>query len=311
MNKIVSILIPAYNVGAYIRQCLDSIVAQSYRNLQVVVVNDGSTDDTLSICNEYAEKYPYIEVYFQANAGVTTARNTLLSYVKGDYVLFVDADDWIESDMVEYLLNIAMSTDADIVTCGRVVNDTKLSTNIPKIEEWNQDKVIYEFLRHVIFNGSLWNKLIKTSLLHNIRFHCGISYGEDALFLWQVLQGVEKVIVSDKQLYHYRMNESSLSHQSFGHKKMTGYKVWTKICEETEELYPQFLNVAQARFCIETTLLLRDASHCGYREVDNVRMLQQTIRKYRYCLNHVNITSIKMKIYVFLACRSYWLAGKI
>ncbi len=305
MNKLVSILIPAYNVGAYIRQCLDSIVGQTYQNLQVVVVDDGSKDDTLSICQEYAAKYSYIEVHSQANAGVATARNVLLSYAKGDYVLFVDADDWIELDMVEYLLGIAIGKNADIVTCGRVVNDTKPSTAVPTQEEWNQNKVIYEFLRHVKYNGSLCNKLIKMSLLHNVRFHCGISYGEDALFMWQVLQNVNSVAITDKQLYHYRMNDNSLSHQSWSpEKKGTGHLVWQRISEDTGRGWKQYLDIAKARFALEDMWGLYFASLSGYPYDEHIKTRQENVKR-----NLANIRKTKLDgydRYITAFLLSYW-----
>ena len=102
---LVSVLIPVYNVAQYLPKCLDSIVNQTYQQLQVVVVDDGSSDKSLFIAKDYAAKYPFVEVYHQENAGVAAARNNLLSHVKGDYILFVDSDDWLELDMIEFLIS--------------------------------------------------------------------------------------------------------------------------------------------------------------------------------------------------------------
>lgn len=309
-SPLVSLLSPCYNVEKFLPQCLDSIISQTYSNLQIVLIDDGSKDDTWRVMQDYAGKDNRIEIYHQENQGVAATRNHLLDKVKGDYVLFVDSDDWIEPDMVEFLVGKALTNNIEMVVCGNVINDTPPASEYNE-ELWSQDKVVKEFLRHVSINGSLWNKLTKVNLLHNVKFHCGISYGEDALFCWELLQNTKSILVTNKQLYHYRMNEISLSHSAFGSKKLSGHKVWTILCEETKRLYPKFIDIAHARFCVETTLLLRDAAHCGYKEIDNVRMLQQTIKQYWHCLNKVNITSSKMKIYAFLACRSYWLASKI
>lgn len=310
-SPLVSILSPCYNVEKFLPQCLDSIIYQTYSNLQIVLIDDGSKDATWRVMQDYASKDSRIEIYHQENQGVATARNVLLSKIKGDYFLFVDSDDWIEPDMVEFLVGKALTNNIEMVVCGNVVNDTPPASEYNE-ELWAQDKAVKEFLRHVNFNGSLCNKLTNVTLLHNEpRFHRGISYGEDALFCWELLQEAKTVLVTDKQLYHYRMNIDSICHQSFGDKKLTGHEVWTRICDETSKLYPQFLNIAQARFCVEATLLLRNAAHCGYKEMKKVSMLQNTVKKYWHCLNEVNITSFKMKIYAFLACRSYWLAGKI
>ena len=224
MDKpIVSILIPAYNAAAFLPKCLDSVLNQTYQDLQVVIVDDGSKDKTLEVCHKYAEKDSRIEVYHQENQGVAATRNHLLEKVKGDYVLFVDADDWIELDMVEYLVSLATELDAEMVMCDRVINDAKPSETEPMIKILPQEEAIRDFLLHDYFVGSLWNKLLSRSLLHNEQFHRGISYGEDALFIWGALQKVNNVVASDKQLYHYYMNEDSISHQSFGDKKLTGH----------------------------------------------------------------------------------------
>lgn len=309
MSK-VTILSPCYNVEKFLPKCLDSIINQTYRDLQIVMIDDGSRDNTWSILQEYAAKDSRIEIYHQENQGVATTRNNLLDKVKGDYVLFVDSDDWIEPDMVQFLVTKATENKAKVAMCGMVVNDTPVKKEYTE-SLLSQEECVRAFLFHNEMRGSLWNKLVATSLLHNVRFHCGISYGEDALFCWYFLQNAKAIVMTDKQLYHYRMNMDSLSHGAFGPKKLSGHQVWTLLCAETEKLYPEYIDIARARFCIESTLLLRDAAHCGYKDMENVKMLQNTVKKYWHCLNRVKITSVKMKIYAFLACRSYWLASKI
>ena len=119
----VSILIPCYNVKVFFPKCIDSIINQTYRNLQIVLIDDGSEDNTWIVMQAYAAKDDRIEIYHQENQGVASTRNNLLDKVKGDYVLFVDSDDWCELDMVDFLINKAIANDADIVTCSVVKND--------------------------------------------------------------------------------------------------------------------------------------------------------------------------------------------
>ena len=119
-EPLVTILSPCYNVEVYLPECLDSILNQTYKNLQIVLIDDGSTDHTWSILKDYSSKDSRIEIYHQENQGVSITRNNLLDKVKGDYVLFVDSDDWIELNMVEFLVNNAQSNRADIVSCACV-----------------------------------------------------------------------------------------------------------------------------------------------------------------------------------------------
>lgn len=309
-NPLVSILSPCYNVGQFLPKYFETILGQTYSNLQVVLIDDGSKDDTWAVMQEYAAKDSRVEIYHQENQGVATTRNNLLDKVKGDYVLFVDSDDWIELDMVDYLVGLINTKDADVAMCGSVINDAPAEPE-KSIKIYDRDTTIKEFLFHKELRGSLWNKLVKTSLLHNVVFHCGISYGEDALFCWHYFQNINNIVISDRQLYHYRMVETSLCHSSFGPKKLSAHYAWTQICGETEKWWPQFLEIAQARHCIEDILLLRDAAHCGYKEMSDVELLLNTVKKYRSTLNKVNITTLKMRLYAFFACRSYWLASKI
>lgn len=276
-HPLVSILIPVYNVETYISTCLNSILSQTYPNLQIVLFDDGSKDQSLAICKEYAFKNKNIEVYHQDNQGVTATRNHLLEKVKGDFVLFVDSDDWIETDMVDHLLSLGIQKDADMVMCDRVINDNKPSQTKPFVVELSQEKAIKDFLYHNYFIGSLCNKLFKTSQLHDLSFHSGISYGEDALFCWQVLQKIKKVVVTNKQLYHYRMNANSLSHAFNGH-QFTIYYVWLPIVDDVEKFYPQFLSIAQGHFCVSMTMVLYNAARHGYQSDENTKRLCSVVR---------------------------------
>ena len=282
-KNIVTILIPAYNVAAFLPKCLDTVLGQTYADLQVVIVDDGSKDDTSAVANAYAAKDARIEVYHQENQGVAATRNHLLDCVKGDYVLFVDADDWIELDMVEYLVNLAKIHSADFVMCDRVINNAEPSHEEPNVFELDQEHAIVDFLHHGYFVGSLWNKLLSSRLLHNERFHRGISYGEDALFVWGALQKVNKVVVSNKQLYHYYMNEESITHQSFGEKKLTGHHTWTIISEDVKKRWPQYTDIVMATFAMSDMYLLQAAAQSGYPKNADIKMLQRSVRgKHKY-----------------------------
>jgi len=309
-NPLVSILIPVFNVEAFLPQCLDSVLGQTYKNLQVVLIDDGSKDGSLTIMQDYGAKDERIELYHQENQGVGATRNHLLEYVRGEYVLFVDSDDWIEVDMVAFLVGKIQETNTDIAMCNSVINDAIVKNGFVE-EVLSKETVIEKFLYHKDLRGSLWNKLIKKSLFHNERFHCGISYGEDALFCWHIFQNVPKVVSTTRELYHYRMNEGSLCYSQFGPKKMSAHYAWEQICEETAKWWPQYLNIAQARHCIEDLLLLRDAARSQYFEIENIKMLQKTIMELRHTLNEVPITSTKMRFYAFIASNSYLLAGKL
>lgn len=303
-HPLVTILSPCYNVEVYLPQCLDSILSQTYTNLQIVCIDDGSKDSTWHLLQEYAAKDSRLEIYHQENQGVAATRNHLLEKVKGDYVLFVDSDDWVEPDMIEFLLTKAREHKAEVATCGMVINDTLVRPDYSE-SILSREECIKAFLFHNELRGSLWNKLVSTILLHNARFHYGISYGEDALFCWHFLQNAINIVTTNRQLYHYRMNDTSISHQAFGDKKLTGHLTWSIITEETSKLWSQYLDIAQARWGMEDMYLLRQAGQSGYKKNDAIRMLQQTVKKFIPQMISTGLLKGKEVLNANIMCRWY------
>lgn len=303
MDK-VSVLIPCYNVELFLPYCLDSILNQSYENLQISLIDDGSKDATWEVMQKYAEIDSRIEIYHQDNKGVAYTRNRLLEKIKGEFVLFVDSDDWIEPDMVEFLVDRANQYEADVVTCGMVINDSAPS---PIYTETLLDRTetVKKFLFHKDLKGSLWNKLIKTSLLHNLSFDDAIGYGEDALFCWQFLQRIDKAVLTKKQLYHYRMNQSSISHSAFGKQKLSGHIVWNIITKDTEEMYPEFSDIAYGHKALEDMYLLRDASQRFYPYDSNIKEIQKAVRRNIQFARKTNQVLFKDMFYAFCITRWY------
>lgn len=310
-QPVVTILLPCYNVEQFLPQCLDSIINQTYKDLQIVCIDDGSTDNTWQVLQDYAVKDIRIEVYHQDNQGVASTRNNLLDKVKGEYVLFIDSDDWIEQDMVAFLVLKSLETECRIVTCSIAQNDTVIEPDKQNENIWNRQKVVREFLRHVSFNGSLCNKLIDVSLLNNVRFHCEISYGEDALFIWEVIQRVEKILITDKQLYHYRMNVGSISAQQWTpYKKGSGHLVWKQIVSDTERLWPQFLDIAKARYATEDMWGLYFASLANYPYDEHIKERQQNVRKNLKLISKNGLISKTKIVFAYVIAYCYPL-GKL
>ena len=304
-TPLISILSPAYNVSLYLPQYFESLFAQTYYNLQMVLIDDGSSDNTWEVMQKYAKKDSRIEVYHQENSGVAVARNELLKHVKGDYFLFIDSDDWIEPNMVEFLFNHSGNGTADIVMCKYLINDAVPSKNALNVNILNQKVAIRDFLRHEYFKGSLCNKLIKANLIQNETFHPEISYGEDALFCWHILQKSKIVVVTDKQLYHYRMNDSSISHSSFGSKKLSGYLTWSIISQECEQWWPEYTSIVKGYRAVNATHLLHNAARCGYKDKEQINILQQTIKDNFKFMVQNKLSSPKWYLYAWTIARCY------
>ncbi len=307
-KPLISILIPVYNCEPFLRECLDSVVGQTYDRLEVICVNDGSTDGSLPILLEYAGRYDFIEVIDRENSGVASARNRLLEAATGDYILFVDADDSIKPEMAEWMLAQAEKENADVVTCKICINGKWTNTGINR-EILDKSTFIYKFIYHRELNGSLCNKLIRRELTKGVKFHPEISYGEDALFCWHVFQNCEKMIMTNKELYNYRMNPESISHQKFGAKKLTGHKTWSIITKETEKWWPQYLDTALSRWGMEDFHLLMQAGAGGYHKDQQIADLQSTVTKHLKLMISSGMLSGKHKVNAIIVGRWFHYAA--
>lgn len=298
----VSILVPVYNSAPFLRECVASLVGQTYTDLQIVMIDDGSTDDSLDIMRELARQDKRIEIYNKPNGGVASTRNQLLEKVRGDWVLFVDSDDWIDLNTVEVLLKEQAEGDFDIV-CHKLKG-----TSSERKVHYNQEQAIRHFLEHTFFRGSLCDKLIRSSLFDKLQFDENVSYGEDALMVWNVLQRVKGVCFLDKAMYHYRVNSNSLSRQTFNGKKFSEHIVWDSICSDTDELWPQYSDIAHARFACEMTQVLKSAAASDYRHDSSIALLQEEVRRDGHLISRTGISSRKMSMFAWLVSHNYWLA---
>lgn len=303
----VSVLIPAYNVEKTIHRCLDSILAQTYCDIEVIIVNDGSTDSTLAELQVYAKKDKRVKVIDQFNCGVAAARNTVLDNASGDYILYVDADDWIESDAVERLLN-RMSEDTDIVFCSSDHAETPENAQSElcvECEIWDHDRQIFEFIRHKCMTGMLWNKLMRRSLTDGIFFNEKTGYGEDAEFLWQVLKKSRKMVVTNEVLYHHVLEDTSISHLSFSEKKYSAIPMWERINADVAMDYPQLTVLAKNSLMCVAVYSMFEARQCGYQNQDHIRHMRTIARKNIFSFLRANHISFKFKLYALAVCVGY------
>lgn len=206
----ITVIIPVYNTAAYLPECLDSVLNQTYRDLQIILVNDGSSDNSGAICDEYAAKDGRITVIHQKNQGVSAARNKGLELLKGEWVSFIDSDDWLEPDMYFSMLNDAEKNKADIVACDIYVeeNDRQHIENIWHSHLKETEKPFSDedkYLLGFAYVPSLWNKLISAKLIDGIEFSTQYAYGEDALFLCSAAIKADRIKALPKLLYHYRI----------------------------------------------------------------------------------------------------------
>lgn len=213
-NPKISIISPVYNVEKYIHRCVDSIIAQTFTDWELILVDDGSTDTSGTICDQYASQDSRIRVIHKQNGGVSAARQTGLDASQGEYVIHADPDDWVEPTMLEELYAKAKAEDADMVICDYYTNSGNSQSYIMQFV--SEDP--YTTMRRILCGegvlGSLWNKLIKrfVFLENDIRFYPNINFCEDSLVCVQILKNSDiKIGYLNRALYHYYINKQSIT----------------------------------------------------------------------------------------------------
>lgn len=222
----ISILIPVYNVESYLRTCLDSVIHQTYPQLEIILVDDGSTDDSAKICDEYAKADPRISVFHKPNEGLLLTRRQLFRYATGKYVLCLDSDDWLELNAVETVVKLAQSSGAQIVYFGhdRVSND---GTVLEEMQPYAQDGIVFKGdemqipRKDLILTGVLgyiWDKLIDRSLISQEDdknpIYQEVTLGEDKIQIYPIFARADSLAYCAQCLHHYRCSSSSIT-QSF------------------------------------------------------------------------------------------------
>lgn len=216
MSEKISIIVPIYNVQSYLKKCIESLIQQTYENIEIILVNDGSTDNSGKICDYYALKDNRIKVVHQKNGGVSYARNTGLAYSTGDYIAFVDPDDWIDKNMYEKMLEVLNENDSSIAMCGYVYEggDNILNKSKPKLVEQNlsnRELLSKLFMSNTYYYVILWNKLYKACLWKDVRFPNGYVH-EDEAVIHIIYDRCARMSIISNDFYHYRIIDTSITH---------------------------------------------------------------------------------------------------
>lgn len=274
----ITIIIPAYNCEKTIERCLMSIVNQSKKNFNIIIIDDGSTDNTNKICSSYCEKYNFINYIYKQNGGVSSARNMGLQFCKTEYVCFVDSDDTIEQDYLKRLYDSIKIHNYDLVVCGwnNISNKIRKSTYITKKYD-NYDE-ISEFLYDVGITNFInppWNKIYKMGIIskNKITFDNNISLGEDLKFNLEYIQYSKKIKTIKDELYNYFVdNKMSLS-------KKYNSSLWNN----EKDIFLEYCNIFHSK-----KFILLDESRCNY-------LLFKSFKKTILLISISNLSYIKKK----------------
>lgn len=284
---LISIVVPIYNVGKYLKRCIESVINQSYKNLQIILVDDGSTDGSGEICDTYAQNDSRIEVIHKKNGGLSEARNVGIDVAVGEYIAFIDSDDWIRSDYVEALKRAIDIGKTKISACAYLKTFQKTITenkdNICRIsncmEIWN----INEAYQHLFLNRRIDNsacaKLYARDLFKNIRYPVGKLY-EDQFVTYKLFHISQGVTFINSQMYFYFDRPGSIQNEQFTDKKMDELEAATGCVEFIHENYPYLKEEVHCRYissCFHILFAIKDTK----KFQKEILFLETAIKQYR------------------------------
>ncbi|NTW71212.1 MAG: glycosyltransferase [Eubacteriaceae bacterium] len=242
MKSKVSIIIPVYNTEKYISKCIDSIMGQAFTDFDLILVNDGSTDNSGKICNNYASEDDRISVIHKPNGGQSSARNAGLAIAKGEYISFIDSDDWIDPDFYCTLVEYADSNRADIAACNLYVvnqwDQIRPFTPDAKSKIYSRAEAVEEIFSNRILTFSPCNKIYRRHIFENLRFDQDIIL-EDMDIAYKIIHRANKIVYLEQPLYYYRYNNESTLRKKFTLKRIDEYEVKKRMYEFYLKNYPE------------------------------------------------------------------------
>lgn len=260
----ISVIVPVHNGQAYLEKCIESIEAQTYGNLEVLIMNDGSTDNTGAVCEKLQNRYENVKVTTLEDVGVSKARNLAIEQAQGDYLMFVDADDRLRSNTLRILYQVIQETNADLAGCrfqswGR---EEELLQTAPEreMETASREKTVYngrEYLAKSILgenNCRCWSKLYRKSFVGDIRFREDMTIGEDMLFLMDLVSQIHKAVEISYPGYLYYQNTNGAMQRPFSPAYMDQIRCWELAKEDIRQRQPELLPQVEAKLTVAILL---------------------------------------------------------
>lgn len=285
MADLISIIVPVYNVEKYLDQCIESIINQTYKELEIFLIEDGSPDNCGAICDSWAKKDDRIKVFHVDNGGSARARNIGLLHAKGKYVGFVDADDFLMPSMYEILYKLAINSSAEISECGyyKVTSDVMHNSlnNLEgkTIRTFNTAEALLENVRDTVVQQVVWNKLYLKRIIGNTFFTEG-KYIDDEFWTYKIIGSAKKIVSTTEKLYCYRQQEASMMHQSFSLRRMDALEAKLQRLKYLEQRFPSIVSEAKCNLYF-TCIYLQQMALKDVNKKEQIVMR----KKIKNCLN--------------------------
>ena len=287
MSSVVSVIVPVYNTDEHLVRCLESLVGQTYPQLEIIVVDDGSTDGSPEVIAAFANQDERIKAIHQANAGVSAARNTGIDAATGEYVTFMDADDWLELPAIQTMVEKLESQGLDFISCGYTIDFPEHIVNGPTHPRFGGRLDTHGGLESVLATRHRFavTRVFRRSLIGPVRFRNDIHWGEDTLFVLEVAKRAQSSSVIPEHFYHYIQSEGSATRSKINPKRLTG-PAMTQVMEElVADEYPDLVPYVLQTRVNTLSILIDDALHT--RSVETPQQLREFTKLLRSDLSRV------------------------
>lgn len=290
-NPLISVIVPIYNVEKYLERCVNSIINQTYQNLEIILVDDGSPDNCGKICDEYAKIDSRIKVIHKENEGQSKARNDGLDIASGKYITFVDSDDWLELDTYNWF--VTAIKDNDIAICGHrtVSKECEIVVDIFEDKFLDNEALWEEVLGKL--NNAVWNKLFKAELLKDIRFSTEILHGEDLFFTLEYIKKCKSGVINKTPKYNYFKHSGSITSSSFSHRRFMEITSKDKVLAFVKKENPNFINTA-LKYCFRARMNVLRAIYISNLQNDYSKEIKD-IKEYLNSNYRIVFKSLKSK----------------
>ena len=303
-EPLVSVIVPVYNVEKYLKRCLDSIIEQTYKNIEIILVDDGSTDRSGEICDEYKKRDERIVLVRQKNKGVASARNSGLKKAKGELICFIDPDDFVKKEYVDILTKTIKMNNGDIAICGYCLVDEdgndfrKKKKYTGQLSTYSQEEAMKELFYQKAIDNSLCWRIFKKEVLKGIVFPDGMIF-EDYAVMYGILKNASQVLKIDTLLYYYTQRDGSIMHLPFSERNFDILKVSKLLYNQISLEKPGLKKAVTSRFISACFYLLRVVDRKKYSaQYDEI---VENIRKYRRVVLFDNNAKKKIKVGILLS----------
>nr|WP_263393889.1 glycosyltransferase [Streptococcus sp. Marseille-Q6470] len=290
MQEKISIIVPVYNVEAYLERCVESILKQTYTNFELLLINDGSTDTSGELCDKLALRDQRIRVIHKENGGLSAARNTGIDHASSDLIGFIDSDDYIDEDMYETLYRHLRESNADLSMCGHYdVFHQIPEEQVSEIQTWelSSEEAIKMVMEAKVLSVTAVNKLYKKELFNQLRFEVG-KIAEDAFIMIRLLDQCQKVVATNEKKYYYVHRENSITTQKFSLKFLNVIEAYEQNAKIVSDKYPNLKYQADTRICwayfYVLDRLLKDEEYKD--EKLEIELIQYLKKNKRFILNN-------------------------